>query len=99
MGEIFKSDMSEYYLAKDIFVGAKVTSHKKSIQECSTDCTCTYENFSEHLKKLGLVEHEIATLGRKYAKRIAKPASIDYAIAVAQEQLRKKIFEDFHRLD
>merc|ERR1739848_26184 len=44
------------------------------------------------------IEHEIATLGRMFAVKQPRPASIEYARAVAQEQLRKKNFEDFVRL-
>jgi hypothetical protein len=134
--EIFKSDMSEYYVASELYIGAEVTfndhifiiedadeyamnymesrpeefpkanvnmilaklsPHKESIAKCKTT-SCTYSDFCSCLKSSGLVEHEIATIARKFATRIAKPASINYARVVAQEQLRKKIFEDFQRL-
>lgn len=137
--EIFKSDMSEYYVAKDIYVGAettfndhvfiiedadeyamqymearpnefsvanvaqilaKLSPHKETIKQVVNNSeTCNYPCFSAALKQAGLIEHEIATLARTFARRIAKPASITYARVVAQEQLRKKIFEDFQRLE
>lgn len=136
--EIFKSDMSEYYFANELYIGAEVTfndhifiiedadeyamaymenrpsefpkanvnvilnklkAHKEAIGSCVSSIeTCSYSQFSSCLKETGLVEHEIATIARKFARRIAKPASINYARAIAQEQLRKKIFEDFQRL-
>jgi Ca2+-binding EF-hand superfamily protein len=145
--EIFKSQTSEYYHAKDLFVGAEVTFNdhifiienadeyamqymesrgnefdkadinsiftklKANCSDCDlkqklssmfnldTNTGCTYDQFAEALTSLGLVEHEIATLARRFARRIAKPASIAYARLIAQEQLRKKIFEDFQRLE
>lgn len=136
--ELFKSDMSEYYRAHDIYVGAEVNfndhtfvivdcdeyamtymeehagefptsdvaraiaklrPHKEKITSFAGDATTIdYERFSQNLTKLGLIEHEIATLGRRFAVKQPKPASIEYARAVAQEQLRKKNFEDFNRL-
>ena len=136
---MFKSELSEYYVAKDIYIGAectfndhvfiiedadeyamqymearpnefnvanvdaileKVRPHKAAITAVAESKeTCNYNCFSTELKKIGLAEHEIATVARKFARRIAKPASINYARVVAQEQLRKKIFEDFQRLE
>merc|ERR1712127_1028177 len=65
------------------------TSAKKS--------SYTVETFSQLLTNAGLVEHEVATIGRAFAVRQACPADLEYARAVAQEQLRKKNFEDFAR--
>jgi len=136
--EIFKSDMSEYYMACELYIGAEVTfnDHIFIIEDadeyamhymesrpsefpkanidvimgklsgrkeqigavCNNIETCSYSEFAANLRQAGLVEHEIATIARHFARRIAKPASINYARAIAQEQLRKKIFEDFQRL-
>jgi len=136
--ELFKSDMSEYYRAHDIYIGAEVNfnDHTFVIVDCDEYAMAymeahssefpvadaleimaglggikskiaafagdaeqmPYTQFAEGLKQAGLVEHQIATLGRKFAVKQAQPASIEYARAVAQEQLRKKNFEDFNRL-
>jgi len=135
---LFKSEMSQYYTATDLYVGAQVTFHdhifiivdadeyamsymemhdsefpvanaglilakvgakRAEIEKCINGRDkIDYEEFSAGLKKLGLIEHEIATLGREFAEKSPVPASIAYARAIAQEQLRKKNFEDFARL-
>merc|ERR1712164_2872 len=122
---LFKSEMSEYYKANDLFVGAevifhdhtfiirhadefpvaslsqlhaKLRQHKEKVQECIGNAdVMDYENFAKNLMAHGLLEHEVATIARKFAVRQALPANIEYARAVAQEQLRKKNFEDFAR--
>jgi len=136
--ELFKSDMSEYYRAQDIYVGAevifhdhtfiivdadeyamaymehhdqefavanqdlimaKLSPHKDKIARVVAGAEhMGYESFYKQLQSCGLVAHEIATLGRAFAVKEASPASIEYTRAVAQEQLRKKNFEDFNRL-
>lgn len=134
---LFKSEMSEYYKANDLYVGAevifhdhtfiisdadeyamaymeshseefpvaslghlhaKLKSHKEQVQDCIGNAdVMDYENFAKNLMAHGLLEHEVATIARKFAVRQALPANIEYARAVAQEQLRKKNFEDFAR--
>jgi hypothetical protein len=135
--ELFKSEMSEYYKAQDLYVGAtanfndhifvivdadeyamaymenhtgefpvadlenllsKLKCHKEKVQDCiGNQDSMNYETFSQLLTNAGLVEHEVATIGRAFAVRQACPANLEYARAVAQEQLRKKNFEDFAR--
>lgn len=135
--ELFKSEMSEYYKAQDLYVGAtvnfndhifvivdadeyamaymethndefpvadlmdllrKLKAHKEKVQDCIGDQQeMDYDTFSHLLISAGLVEHEVATIGRAFAVRQAFPANLEYARAVAQEQLRKKNFEDFAR--
>jgi hypothetical protein len=136
--ELFKSAMSEYYKAQDLYVGAEVIFHdhifvivdadeyalgymekhsrefqvanknkilsKLSSKKSEIESVIAgreaveYNEFCEGLKGLGLIDHEIITLGRSFAEKTPKPADINYARAVAQEQLRKKNFEDFTRL-
>ncbi|KAG2457061.1 EFHC2 protein, partial [Polypterus senegalus] len=45
-----------------------------------------------------LSEHEIMTVGRHYSSREQREIDIKFLLAMAQEQLRRKGFEDFPRL-
>lgn len=76
---------------------AKIKPH---MEEMTAANSCSYEEFKIYLSKpqFLLNEHEIATLGRHYGNRTSQPPSLDYACMIAQEQLRKKNFEDFTRL-
>lgn len=146
--EIFKSEMSEYITASDLFVGAKVVfnnfdfvitdadeyafrymeqhaaefpqanmslilgkiragaaAKSKEVKQMIADADgassgkVPYETFRNILTSVGgLSEHEIMTVGRHYAHR--EPAEVDSVLllAVAQEKLKKKNFEDFARL-
>lgn len=77
---------------------SKLKCHKEKVQDCiGNQDSMNYETFSQLLTNAGLVEHEVATIGRAFAVRQACPANLEYARAVAQEQLRKKNFEDFAR--
>jgi len=135
--ELFKSDMSEYYRAQDLYVGAtvifhdhafviidadeyamtymeqhenefplantrmimsKLGAHKDKIAAAAGSSEMvSYESFAKLMSECGLIAQETATLGRSFAVKSATPASLDYTRAVAQEQLRKKNFEDFNR--
>merc|ERR1711881_368955 len=54
--------------------------------------------FWQNIGQAGAYEGENRRICRRFAVKEPKPASIEYARAVAQEQLRKKNFEDFNRL-
>lgn len=45
-----------------------------------------------------LTEHEIMTLGRYYSVREKPEVDLGLLMAVAQEQLKKKSFENFSKL-
>ncbi|XP_053313439.1 EF-hand domain-containing family member C2 [Spea bombifrons] len=148
--ELFKSELSEYFKADDLFVGARVTfnghnlilvdadeyvfnymeknvnefpmadinaiiSKLRSITEprsreikeqfAARDPQNTnemaYETFRNLLVDISnkqLTEHEIMTLGRHYSVREMQEADLSFLLGMAQEQLKKKAFENFSRL-
>ncbi|XP_075445849.1 EF-hand domain-containing family member C2 [Ascaphus truei] len=148
--ELFKSEMSEYFKAEDLFVGARVnftgynfilvdadeyvfnymeknanefpmaditsiTSKLRTIGESkSREIKClfvandprnnnemAYETFRNLLVTVSdgkLTEHEIMTIGRYYSIREKPEVDLGFLIAVAQEQLKKKSFENFNKL-
>lgn len=61
--------------------------------------TVRYESFRNLLAQLNTFsEHEIMTIGRHYAQREPEEVDMPLVLAVAQEKLKKKNFEDFARL-
>ncbi|XP_053560606.1 EF-hand domain-containing family member C2 [Bombina bombina] len=148
--EIFKSELSEYFKAEDLYVGARVNlqSHNfilvdadeyvfnymeknlnqfpmadlgtvvskiRSIVEsrsrelnqlfAANDTESRnemqYETFRNLLVQISdgkLTEHEIMTVGRHYSIRENPEVDISVLLSVAQEQLKKKTFEDFSKL-
>ncbi|XP_009861426.2 EFHC2 protein [Ciona intestinalis] len=146
--DLFKSEMSEYFTAADLFVGAKVVFNnfdfvitdadeyafrymeqhsnefpqanlslilekmRKATKEKSKDVkeffvlndpdssgTIRYESLRNMLAQMGsFSEHEIMTVGRHYAHREPEEVDMQLILAVAQEKLKKKNFEDFVRL-
>ncbi|XP_039250468.1 EF-hand domain-containing family member C2-like isoform X2 [Styela clava] len=61
--------------------------------------TIRYESFRNLLAQLKTFsEHEIMTIGRRYAHRAPEEVDMTLVLAVAQEKLKKKNFEDFARL-
>uniref|UniRef100_A0A8C2L9R5 EF-hand domain-containing family member C2 n=1 Tax=Cyprinus carpio TaxID=7962 RepID=A0A8C2L9R5_CYPCA len=144
--ELFKSEMSEYFKAQDLYVGARldlnnqpfqlldadeftfsymeqhadefpkanigtIISKVKSISEeeqkkvkqffTMSDPSSTgfipYESFRTLLAEMDvqLSEHEIITLGRNYSLREQPEVDLSLVLAVAQDQLKKKNFENF----
>ncbi|XP_051565641.1 EF-hand domain-containing family member C2 [Myxocyprinus asiaticus] len=144
--ELFKSEMSEYFKAQDLYVGAKLHLNNQPFHLLDADeFTFSYleqhaEEFpkanigtiiskikfisEEKLKEVkqffamsdprntGLIpyesfrtlladmdvqlsEHEIMTLGRAYSVREQPEEDVSLMLAVAQDQLKKKHFENF----
>uniref|UniRef100_A0A8C2GV47 EF-hand domain-containing family member C2 n=1 Tax=Cyprinus carpio TaxID=7962 RepID=A0A8C2GV47_CYPCA len=144
--ELFKSEMSEYFTAQDLYVGARldlnnqpfqlldadeftfsymeqhadefpkanigtIISKVKSISEeeqkkvkqffTMSDPSSTgfipYESFRTLLAEMDvqLSEHEIIRLGRNYSLREQPEVDLSLVLAVAQDQLKKKNFENF----
>ncbi|XP_072282959.1 EF-hand domain-containing family member C2 [Pyxicephalus adspersus] len=148
--ELFKSEMSKYFNAADLFVGARVNfnGHKfilvdadeyvfnymeKNVHEfpmsdiasiitklrqiCESKSRevkqlfassdpgnrneMTYETFRNVMVDIAegsLTEHEIMTVGRYYSVREKPEVDLGLLMAVAQEQLKKKSFENFNKL-
>ncbi|KAM9319344.1 EF-hand domain-containing family member C2 [Gastrophryne carolinensis] len=148
--ELFKSEMSEYFKAADLYVGARVNFNghhfvlidadeyvfnymeKHAYEFAMSDIASiisklrstgegksreikqlfasndpgnrremsyeTFRNIMVDISERSLTEHEIMTLGRYYSIREKPEADIGLLMAVAQEQLKKKSFENFSRL-
>ncbi|KAM4797250.1 EF-hand domain-containing family member C2 [Rhinophrynus dorsalis] len=148
--ELFKSELSEYFKAEDLFVGARVNFHghkfilvdadeyvfnymEKNVNQFPmADITSiisklrsvgesksreikqlfvshdpgntshiTYDTFRNLLVDISeekLTEHEIMTIGRYYSVREKPEVDVGFLTAVAQEQLKKKPFENFSKL-
>ncbi|XP_063811697.1 EF-hand domain-containing family member C2 isoform X1 [Pseudophryne corroboree] len=148
--ELFKSEMSEYFKAADLFVGARVNFHgynfilvdadeyvfnymEKNVNEfpmaniasiksklrsigeskvreikqlfAANDPgnrnEITYETLRNVIVEISdrkLTEHEIMTVGRYYSIREKPEVDLGLLMAVAQEQLKKKSFENFGKL-
>ncbi|TRY94015.1 hypothetical protein DNTS_029585 [Danionella cerebrum] len=147
--ELFKSEMSEYFSAQDLYVGAHldlnswpfqvldadeftlsfmeqhadefpkanigiIISKIKSISEeqqketkqffTITDPSnagfIPFDSFRAHLSDLDvdLAEHEILTLGRSYLVRREAEEDTGLIVAVVQDHLKKKHFENFAEL-
>ncbi|XP_075960506.1 EF-hand domain-containing family member C2 [Anarhichas minor] len=148
--ELFKSEMSEYFKAQDLYVGAtlsfsgmhfqvldadeytlnymeqhaeefpkanvgNVLSKLRSLPEekqseirkfltlsdPSNTGFISYESFRGLLTGLdcGLSEHEVLVLGRSFSEREQPEADVGLMLAVAQDFLKKKPFEEFPDLD
>uniref|UniRef100_A0A3B1KBS9 EF-hand domain-containing family member C2 n=1 Tax=Astyanax mexicanus TaxID=7994 RepID=A0A3B1KBS9_ASTMX len=144
--ELYKSEMSECYMAQDLYVGARlcisnqlfqlvdadeyafnymeqhaeefpranigiILSKLKSIHAekqkeikhflANSDPGNTglvpYESFRSLLADTGcqLSEHEIITLGRTYSLREQPEPNVGFMLAVAQDHLKKKLFDNF----
>ncbi|XP_069492602.1 EF-hand domain-containing family member C2 [Ambystoma mexicanum] len=148
--EIFKSEMSEYFKAQDLFVGAKVlfnchhfmlvdaddyaftymeknsdefpvadissiiiklreagASKSREIKQLFAGSdpgntnVIAYDQFRNLITRISdgnLCEHEIMTLGRNYGVRDTGEVDLNVLLAVAQEQLKRKAFENFSKL-
>ncbi|XP_076806481.1 EF-hand domain-containing family member C2-like [Clavelina lepadiformis] len=69
------------------------------LNDPSASGTIRYESLRNLLAQLGgFSEHEIMTIGRNYAHKLAEEVDMTLVLAVAQEKLKKKNFEDFTRL-
>ncbi|KAM4701524.1 EF-hand domain-containing family member C2 [Discoglossus pictus] len=148
--ELFKSEMSEYFKAQDLFVGARLeiqsydfilvdgdeytfsymerNAHEFPMAEVNTIMSklrrigqsksreinqlfaandpgsrneMAYETFRNLLTQItegNLTEHEIMTIGRYYSVREQPEVDFNVILAVAQEQMKRKTFEDFSKL-
>ncbi|XP_068125931.1 EF-hand domain-containing family member C2 [Hyperolius riggenbachi] len=148
--EFFKSNMSEYFSAADLFVGARVNfnghnfiladadeyvfsymekhAHEFPVSDIASIITklrrmCepksreikqlfaandpgnrnymvyeTFRNVMVDISETNLTEHEIMTVGRYYSVREKPEVDLGLMMAVAQEQLKKKSFENFSKL-
>ncbi|XP_042351025.1 EF-hand domain-containing family member C2 [Plectropomus leopardus] len=143
--ELFKSELSEYFTAQDLYVGATLCLNKKFFQLLDAD-EYTFNYMEQHaeefpkanvgniLSKLrsipeekqseirkflslsdpnnagfipfesfrgllggldcGLSEHEVLVLGRRFSEREQPEEDVGLMLAVAQDFLRKKSFEE-----
>ncbi|XP_028655593.1 EF-hand domain-containing family member C2 [Erpetoichthys calabaricus] len=148
--ELFKSELSEYFKAEDLYVGARVCFYGQNFQLMNADeytfnymerhpdefpkadiatiisklkniaepklkdirisfvrndpsntGTILYGPFRNLLAEVAegqLSEHEIMTVGRHYSSREQPEIDMKILLTMAQEQLRRKSFEDFPRL-
>ncbi|XP_043928311.1 EF-hand domain-containing family member C2 [Protopterus annectens] len=148
--ELFKSEMSEYFKAKDLFVGANVSFHghnfllidadeyafnymerhadefplanidavlsklknidESTLKEISQHFTAQdpentgiigydqFRNLIIQVSGIRLLEHEIMTVGRYYSPEQQSEVDIQFLLALSQDQLKKKSFENFSRL-
>lgn len=148
--ELFKIELSEYYKAQDLYVGATLCLSGNHFQVLDAD-ECTFNYMEQHaeefpkanvgniLSKLrsipeeqqseirrfltlsdpnntgfisyesfrglltglgcGLSEHEVLVLGRSFSEREQPEADVGLMLAVAQDYLKKKHFEEFPDMD
>lgn len=61
-------------------------------------CSCTYHRGLLLGLDCGLSEHEVLVLGRQFTVREEPEADVGLMLAVAQDLLRKKQFEEFPNL-
>ncbi|XP_028991577.1 EF-hand domain-containing family member C2 [Betta splendens] len=147
--ELFKRELSEYFTAQDLYVGAALSLNNKDFQLVDADeYTLKYmEQHAEEFPKsnvgmilsklrsipeekqteirkflnisdpnntgfipydslrallvgldFGLSEHEVLALGRQFSVREEPEADVSLVLAVVQDLLRKKPFEEFPEL-
>ncbi|XP_054471819.1 EF-hand domain-containing family member C2 [Anoplopoma fimbria] len=148
--ELFKSELSEYLKAQDMYVGATICLSSKHFQVLDAD-EYTFNYMKQHAEKFpkanvgnilsklrsvpeekqseirtfltlsdpgntgsisyeslrgllmgldcGLTEHEVLVLGRSFSEREQPEADVGLMLAVAQDFLKKKHFEEFSDMD
>lgn len=64
-----ESRPSEFPKANIDVIMGKLSGHKQQIGAvCNNVETCSYSEFAANLRQAGLVEHEIATIARHFAR-------------------------------
>ncbi|KAG8450488.1 hypothetical protein GDO86_002953 [Hymenochirus boettgeri] len=58
-----------------------------------------FRNLLADISEKNLTEHEIMTIGRYYSTREKPDIDLEFLTAVAQEQLKRKTFENFSKLN